>query len=54
MKQARDDMAIIQVKVIVFSKDIGGNDRCEVAAMLRFVHSVLQIDHALGVGITFI
>jgi len=42
------------VEVIVGSKDIGGDDRGEVASVLLVVSAVHDIDHALGVRVTVV
>jgi hypothetical protein len=44
-------LTVFQVKVIVWSKDVGWNDRGEVAAILILVQPVLYIYHALGISI---
>ena len=40
---------VFQVEVVVLAKDVGRDDRREVAAVLRVVHAVLHIHQALGV-----
>lgn len=40
MDQTRDDVRVDQVEVIVGSKDVGGDDRGEVASVLLVVGAV--------------
>ena len=42
---------VFQVEVVVLAKDVGRDDRREVAAVLRVVHAVLHIHEAFGVRI---
>jgi hypothetical protein len=49
--QTRQDVRVLEVIVVVGTKDVGGNDRGEVAAILLVVCLVLDIDHTLSVGI---
>jgi len=49
--QTRQDVRVLEIIVVVGTKDVGGNDRGEVAAILLVVCLVLDIDHTLSVGI---
>lgn len=52
--QTRDNMAIIEVEVVIFAENVRRNDGGEVATVLSLVHTVLQVHHALSVGVAFI
>ena len=41
-------------KVVKLAKDVCGDHRGEVVAVLRVVHPVLHVDHALGVGVPLV
>ena len=49
MHEARDDVAIVQVVVVVGSVDVRGNDGGEVAAVLRLVQVIEHVHHSFGV-----
>ncbi len=42
---------LVEVEVVVLAKDIGGDNGCEVAAVLLIVHAVLNIHEPLRIGI---
>jgi len=52
--QTRDDMAIIEMEVVIFTENIRRNDGGEVATVLSLVHTVLKVHHALCVSVAFI
>ena len=54
VNQARDNVAVVEVKVVVLPEDIRRNDRSEVATMLRLVHAVLDVHHTLRVRVAFV
>lgn len=45
-------LTVLQIIVVVWSKDISWDDRREVAPVLIVVESVLHVYHALSIGIT--
>ena len=53
MHEPGDDVAVLQIVVVVRAEDVGGDDGGEVASMLRSVEVVEDIDHALGVGVAW-
>ena len=49
-----DDVGVLQVEVVVLAEDVGGDDGGVVAPVLGLVHAVLDVDHALGVGVALV
>ena len=52
--ESGNNMAVIEMKVVMLAKNIRRNDRGEVTAVLGLVHAVLDVHHALGVRVTFV
>ena len=50
--ESRDHMAVLQVEVVVGTKDVGWYDAGEHAAILLVVGLVSNVDDTLGVGVT--
>lgn len=42
---------LVKVEVVMLAKDVGGDNGCEVAAVLLIVHAVLDIHEPLGICI---
>lgn len=51
MNEARDDMRVFEVEVVIWPKDVGGDRAREVASKLFLVGMVHYIDHALGMRV---
>jgi len=51
VNQTRNDVAVLEVVVIVGSVDVGGDNAGEVAAVLLVVGLVEDINHPLGIGV---
>ena len=54
MDQARNDVSILNRKIVIRSIDIGGNDGCKVAAIFFGIRPIHCIDKTLGIGVAFI
>lgn len=54
VNQARDDVTVVEVKVVVLPEDVRRNDRSEIATVLRLVHAVLHVHHALRIRVAFV
>lgn len=54
MNETWDDVAVVQVEVVVLAKNVGWNHSGEVATMLRLVHSVLHVHHPFSVGVSLV
>jgi len=54
MDEAGDDVGLLQIEVVMWPKDIGGDDRRELASVLLIVALVHHVDHALGVRVAVV
>ena len=54
MDEPRNNVTIIEMKIIVFAKNVRWNDRSEVASVLGLVHAVLDVHHTLSIRVPFV
>mmetsp|Transcript_1805 Transcript_1805/g.4462 ORF Transcript_1805/g.4462 Transcript_1805/m.4462 type:complete len:345 (-) Transcript_1805:75-1109(-) len=54
VNEAGDDMARLDVEIVMRSVNVGGDDGCEVASVLFCVRSVQRVDESLGVRVPLV